>query len=98
MVKYYIDEENRMIKCYLIDRNMNMVSTGIALCHMEDTWDVEFGKKLAYKRARIDEIGKNIGMYYDDLKYLEGHYNNIKNQILRKIAKQHKAIEFIKYS
>jgi hypothetical protein len=94
MVRYKIDEENRVIKCVLIDFPTTpgcktRKSVGIARCANDDEWDVEVGKRIAFKRARQAEIGNNISDYLNNIRALDNVYNNIRSALERKIKKQY---------
>lgn len=94
MVSYKVDKEKRTIRCILIDRSNGVTrkSVGTAVCGPEDKWNEEYGKKLAFNRARIQEIGRNISDYMMCLDSLNRQYKANREHYVNKIKRQQEAI------
>lgn len=63
MVGYKVYEKERTVVCTLVERvsPTKVVKTkGMAICSPNDEFDVEIGKKLAFNRARINELARGI--------------------------------------
>jgi len=60
MVSYKVKDNT--VKCTLVETIDGKIrkSVGYAHCNPEDKFDEEKGKQIAFTRARIDEIGKDI--------------------------------------
>ena len=84
MKRIQINEKKKVVTCILNDDNAKAI--GIARCHPDDKFDVDIGKKIAIKRAKL-EINKirmrNITKYMNDkLKecdILQSQINNLFN-------------------
>lgn len=94
MVIYEVDKKKRTIRCILIDRSngVRRKSVGIAVCNPEDEWNEKYGKKLAFKRARIQEIGRNISDYMMCLDSLNRQYKANREHYVNKIKRQRETI------
>ena len=100
MVSYKVDKEKRTIRCILVEHGNGVTrkSVGMAVCGPEDEWDEEYGKKLAFNRARIQEIGRNISDYMMYMDSLDRQYKAIHEHYVNKIKQQREAILTLRYN
>lgn len=98
MVSYKVDKEKRTIRCILVEHGNGVTrkSVGMAVCNPGDEWDEEYGKKLAFNRARIQEIGRNISDYMMYMDSLDRQYKAIHEHYVNKIKRQRKAIRALR--
>ena len=100
MVSYNVDKKKRTIRCILIDRSngVRRKSVGTAVCSPEDEWNEKYGKKLAFNRARIQEIGRNISDYMMRLDSLNRQYKANREYYMNKINRQRETILTLRYN
>lgn len=88
MVSY--KKNDNQIKCTLIDvfRGKIRKSVGYAHCNPSDNFDEKIGQKIAFLRARIVEISRNIESVRGDRCSLDAQYKSYCDALDRKIERQ----------
>ena len=100
MVSYKVDKEKSTIRCILIDHcnGVTRKAVGVAVGNPDDEWNEEECKKLAFNRARIQEIGRNISDYMMYMDSLNRQYKAIREHYVNKIKRQREAILTLRYN
>lgn len=57
MVEYFT--KGNKVTCVLTDRETKEVTVGRAKCNPDDEFDLEYGKQVAFNRAKLKEAEKN---------------------------------------
>lgn len=87
MVEYF--KKGNKITCVLTDRETGEITVGRAKCSPEDAFDENYGRELAFARARYKEIVKNerdvqnfINEIQREFRELTAHYVAVLARIL----------------
>ena len=102
MVEYF--KKGNKITCVLKDRDTDEITVGRAKCSPEDTFDENYGRELAFARARYKELKKNereirecIDVIQQNAQEVAAHYVSILVRILdRKDEARDKLVELEK--
>ena len=102
MVEYF--RKGNKITCILKDRETGEITIGRAKCSPEDTFDENYGRELAFARARYKELKKNekeirefIDVIQQDAQETTARYVSILVRILdRKDEARDKLVELEK--